>query len=133
MASIALQWNRLAEARDYLDQMQAARLSRGLYRTMEVAMPLLRAQVFRARGELGAAGDALDEAERAARRQATPHWQRLAVAVVVAAHRPDLAGEWKRQRPNEGPRSMVATLGAGSMPATVIKTTDKAVAAKHGK
>ena len=81
LAAIALERNRLDEAAAHLERIELAeRLAGRTYRTIEVAAPLLRARVLRAGGQLGAAGEALHEADDAAHRRASAPWQRLARA-----------------------------------------------------
>jgi LuxR family maltose regulon positive regulatory protein len=80
-SAIALEWNRLAEAADYLDRSRdAQRLSGRTYRTIQATALVGRARVMRARGQLSDANDVLDQAEQAARQHGTLRLERLARA-----------------------------------------------------
>ena len=81
VSAIALEWNRVAEADDYLERShEAQRLAGRTYRAIQAAALLQRARVLRARGDLASASDVLDQAEVAARQQGTPRPARQALA-----------------------------------------------------
>jgi len=77
-STIALAWDRLDEAADYLERSRETQHPSGrIYRVITAVTLLQSARILRARGQLEAAGEVLEQAEAAARQQGSTRAERL--------------------------------------------------------